>query len=92
MEATPYGYYVNLDERGEFYADVRNPDGASVFEIHGFEIFDDGFMKDKGDIAGLQEYLADLQVIGASDKVYSMSEFEELIDRRNGGDSPSPKG
>jgi hypothetical protein len=31
-------YYINLDERGEFFADVRNAEGDTVFEIHGFDI------------------------------------------------------
>jgi hypothetical protein len=28
-----FKYYVNLDERGEFYADVRNEQGKTVYEI-----------------------------------------------------------
>ena len=37
-----YRYFINLDERGEFYADVRNVRDRSIFEIKGFEIFEDG--------------------------------------------------
>lgn len=45
-----FEYFINLDERGSFYADVRNPQGETVFEIKvGNElsedessIFDDG--------------------------------------------------
>ena len=33
-----FEYFVNLDERGEFFADVRSADGDTVFEIHGFDI------------------------------------------------------
>lgn len=58
-----YTYHINLDERGEFFADVRDEAGKTVFEIHGFEIFEDGFMRDKHDLAGLHEYLCDLEVI-----------------------------
>ncbi|WP_240533969.1 hypothetical protein [Aeromonas veronii] len=32
-----YGYYINLDERGDFYADVRDADGSTVFEIRAGE-------------------------------------------------------
>lgn len=28
-----FGYFVNLDERGEFYADVRDEAGKTVYEI-----------------------------------------------------------
>lgn len=28
-----YKYFINLDERGSFYADVRNQAGKTVFEI-----------------------------------------------------------
>lgn len=66
-----YTYHINLDERGSFYADVRNKSGKTVFEIKAgneledgeTSIFDDGFMKDKNDIVGLQQYLRDLKVI-----------------------------
>ena len=52
-----YKYFINLDERGEFYADVRDPDGNTVYEIHGFEIFEEGFMKHKHDLGNLEEHL-----------------------------------
>ena len=38
-----FKYYINLDERGEFFADVRNSNDETIFEIHDFEIFEDGF-------------------------------------------------
>ncbi len=67
-----YFYYINLDERSEFYADVRrenagNQDGDTVFEINGFEILDDGYMKHKRDIHGLENYLKDLGLIKGCD-------------------------
>lgn len=62
-----YRYYINLDERGEFYADVRNESEKTVFEIHGFDIFKDGWMRHKNDIAGLGAYLLDLGVVTAQD-------------------------
>lgn len=57
-------YVINLDERGEFFADVRKSgSGASIFEIRGFSIFKDGFMKNKADVDGLHKYLVHLGVI-----------------------------
>ena len=52
-----YKYFINLDERGEFYADVRDPDGNTVYEIHGFAFFEAGFMKHKDDLEGLEDHL-----------------------------------
>ena len=51
-----YRYFINLDERGEFYADVRNVRDRSIFEIKGFEIFEDGWMRHKHDLDGLKRY------------------------------------
>jgi hypothetical protein len=34
--STGYRYFINLDERGSFSADVRNPRKRTIFEIHGF--------------------------------------------------------
>jgi len=57
-------YYINLDERGhDFYADVRNAYGKSVFEITGLGIFEDGFMTSKSDLVGLKSYLVCLGVM-----------------------------
>lgn len=66
-----YTYYINLDERGCFCADVRNPNGKTVFEIKAGDeleedetsIFEDGFMKHKDDMEGLQTYLRQLGFI-----------------------------
>lgn len=65
MDALPtHEYYINLDERGEFYADVRDMQGNTVFEWHGFDMFGNE-MKDKNDIEGLQQYLIDDCIIPA---------------------------
>lgn len=58
-----YEYYINLDERGEFFADVRTHHGRTVYTINGGDIFEDGFMKHKNDIAGLESYMKDLGII-----------------------------
>ena len=63
-------YHINLDERGEFFADVRRElDDCTVYEIHGFGIFSDGFMSDKHDIDGLAGYLLDLGIFQPSDSL-----------------------
>lgn len=59
-------YFINLDERGEFSADVRR-NGEIIFEIQGFEIFEDGFMWNKYDLAGLTEHLNSLGLIEDND-------------------------
>lgn len=76
MDRQFYGYYINQDERGDFYADVRDADGQTVFDIHGMDIFEDGFMRSKSDLAGLTGYLRDLGVIPRNGDVLSMVDFE----------------
>lgn len=83
-----YGYYINLDERGDFYADVRDADGSTVFEIRAGEslgedessIFEDGFMRDKHDLSGLTEHLRSLGVIPQDAEVLTASEFEQRLE------------
>lgn len=62
-----YTYHINLDERGEFRADVRDAEEQTVFEIEGFEIFEDGFMKNKYDLVNLADYLIHLGIINKED-------------------------
>jgi len=86
-----FGYYINLDERGDFYADVRAPDGESVFEIRAEEDgslapIEDGFMRHKEDLDGLRSWLVDLGILGADSELLPMSEFERRIET----DSPEP--
>jgi hypothetical protein len=52
-----YGYYVNFDRPGNFFADVRNTLGKTIFEIHDTEIIDCGLMRHKRDINGLRQVL-----------------------------------
>lgn len=80
-----FGYSINLDERGEFYADVRNEAGQSQFEIHapdeeGGSIFEDGFMRHKTDIAGLQTYLIGLGVIPKGSEILALADFERSLE------------
>lgn len=62
-----FEYYINLDERGDFYADVRTKSGKTVMEIKGFDIFEDGFMQNKKDMRGLKEYLVSLKIMNDID-------------------------
>jgi hypothetical protein len=58
-----YEYVINLDERGEFYADVRTPDGDTVIEVRSdaetgeVDLVTDGFMNHARDTDGLEAYL-----------------------------------
>jgi len=58
-----FEYYINLDERGEFFADVRDSNGETVFEIHGFDLFQFGILLDKYDVDNLADYLVDLGIL-----------------------------
>lgn len=89
-----YGYYINLDERGDFYADVRDAEGKTVFDIRAggslgedeSSIFEDGFMRDKHDTSGLTEYLRSLGVIPQEAEVLSGSDFERRLDTTDDDD------
>jgi len=60
-------YFINLDERGEFYADVRDSDDNTVWEIadveHLNELVEDGFIQHGDDIDGIEVYLLDMEII-----------------------------
>lgn len=83
-----FGYYINLDERGRFYADVRDEDGETVFEIKAgdlleddeSDIFQDGFMKNKNDLPGLTEYMKDLGVVPPDARLLSANQFEHELE------------
>lgn len=82
---SPFGYYVNLDERGDFYADVRNPSGETIFEIRSGEdgsiaLIEDGFMRHKTDLDGLAGHLVDLGLIGSEAELIPSDRFEERLD------------
>lgn len=74
-----YFYYINLDERGEFKADVRNDKGETIFEIEGAEIFEDGFMKYKNDLAGLEVYLKELKVMHPAGMLFNANMVDVFI-------------
>ena len=72
-----FEYHINVDERGSFFADVRDESGETVLTIKAgneleegeSSIFEDGFMKHKGDMDGLHEYLEELGIANDGDKL-----------------------
>jgi hypothetical protein len=82
-----FGYFVNLDERGEFYADVRDETGNTVFEVRlggddedTSDLVQDGFMKHRRDISGLQSHLIDIGLIGSQDEILTMTDFTSQME------------
>lgn len=80
-----YGYCINLDERGEFYADLRNAHQETVWEIRvdqGEDIEDvsGGYMRHRRDHQGLETWLKDIGVIEPDAVVMPMMRFEEALD------------
>jgi len=81
----PFGYYVNLDERGDFYADVRDTAGATLFEVRSEEdgsisLIEDGFMRHKSDLDRLRAYLVDLRLIDPAADLLPSDRFEASLD------------
>jgi len=60
-------YYIDLDERGEFRAHVERND-ETIYTLYP-EIFEDGFMKHKEDLSGLQSYLVSLGIISQDENL-----------------------
>ncbi|MBA1280252.1 hypothetical protein [Stutzerimonas stutzeri] len=88
MKTQNYGYYVNLDERGVFNADVRNMDGASLIEVASDEDgevwqIEAGYMRDTQDISGLAEYAVSMGQLPAGARIHTMSDFETLEEEWN---------
>ncbi|OCG90028.1 hypothetical protein LMG667_03390 [Xanthomonas euvesicatoria] len=86
-----FGYFIDLDERGSFLADVRDELGNTVFEIRAgneladdeSSIFDDGFMRDKHDLSGLQEHLVSLGILEKDHRLLASSDFERELEARS---------
>lgn len=55
-------YHINLDDEGEFYADVRDAYGMPVFEIDG-PVDAPGVMAHERDLEGLKGYLIRIGVM-----------------------------
>jgi hypothetical protein len=79
-----YTYHINLNERGSFFADVRDSSGKTVFEIKAGDelakndasIFEDGFMKNIHDMYGLKEYLVSLGIMKPNQELKDMQPRE----------------
>lgn len=75
-----FTYHINLDERGSFCADVRNSEEETVFTIKSGDelpegetsIFEDGFMKHKDDMSGLEDYLMEMGIIPIGATIQNM--------------------
>lgn len=64
-----FEYYINCNERGEFSADVRQGK-KTVFEISGYEIFEDGYMAHPSDLEGLRDYMTDMGIMRTCDRLF----------------------
>lgn len=63
-----FTYHVNLDERGYFFADVRDENENSIYDIHSNEDGEipevtDGFMHHSRDLEGLSRHLQSMGII-----------------------------
>lgn len=79
------GYFVNLDERGDFFADVRDSSGVTVFEVRAEDdstigLIEDGFMRHKTDLDGLRAHLVDLGLIDPGADLLPSDRFEACLD------------
>ena len=86
-----FGYYIDFDERGSFRASVRDDTERPIFRVVAGDelppdstgIFDDGYMRDKHDLAGLQAYLRQLRILPADGVLLDMADFEAALAARD---------
>jgi hypothetical protein len=84
---TDFYLVVNLDERGLYSADVRNPYDEIVYSIKSTEqmnqLIEDGFLKYKADqdLNRLTKYLMKLDIIPNGSQIYSQEEFENSMEK-----------
>lgn len=84
-----FGYYINLDERGSFDADLRDMDDKSLMTVSNEEQDEDGnvvqgeiglveagYMKHGRDIDGLASYAIQMGIIPAGSVVLNSRDFE----------------
>ena len=82
-KAKIYGYVINLNERGEFYADVRDFDDNTIYEVRSDEDgeiveVEFGYMKHSKDIAGLKEHLVGMNLMSKNDHLVEERHFFSL--------------
>lgn len=84
-----FGYFINLDERGSFNADLRDMDDNSLMTISNEEQDEDGdvsqgeislvemgYMKHGRDLDGLASYAIEMGIIPAGSVVLNSREYE----------------
>ena len=84
-----FGYYINLDERGSFDADLRDMDDKSLMTVSNEEqdgegnvvqgeigLVEAGYMKHGRDIDGLASYAIQMGIIPAGSVVLNSRDFE----------------
>jgi hypothetical protein len=79
MRKPIYGLYINLDERGDFNADVRDVNDKTIFEMDAEsanELVEGGFLKNPRDSDEVESYLRESGVIPKNGFVYGMARFE----------------
>lgn len=69
FDIVEHEYFINLDERGEFFADVRDYDGNTIYEIRGYESLSYIGMKNSKDIESLEKFLKGELILTAHDKL-----------------------
>ena len=82
-----FGYYINLNERGYFEADVRDQSGKTIFEVKSglslaageSDLIEDGFMKHANDLKGLETYLKSLRLLPDQGRLMSAKKFDEIF-------------
>jgi len=83
--STIYGHFVNLHERGDYYADVRDASENTVFEIRAnddgsIDLIEDGYMTHIQDLEGLEEYLKEMEIIPMEAELLDRDSFETRLD------------
>lgn len=84
-----FGYFINLDERGQFNADLRDFDNNTLMTVTNEEQDDDGnelygeiglveagYMKHGRDLSGLADYAIQMGLIPAGSTVLASNDFE----------------
>lgn len=64
-DAGAFGYYVNADRPDRFFADVRNTEGRTVYEIHDRARVPELAMRNARDVDGLRRYLIRIGLLPA---------------------------
>ncbi|MFK4132364.1 hypothetical protein ACI2KR_08760 [Pseudomonas luteola] len=92
-----FGYVVNLNERGDFNADVRDLNDKTIYEVkmdheegHIPQV-EDGFMRHSTDISGLQSYLTDLGFLQKGDKLLNEKDFSRVQEKYFDNDRSLPQ-